>query len=511
MLAAAIAVIGLALTGVVTWAAFRANDNSNDALLHLEVRQVATALSTSLPALQSELTDAVNEANLTNSTAAFQAFAGKIAPAGFTSVSLWRRTATGGQLVAVVGAQPQLVKDGKSGSFFAHLHPSNSLQVSALLPGQPPRLGFAEYPTGDSNFIVYAESELPAHRRLVIPSNSPFGQLNYALYLGPHATPSQLIASTVPLPIQGLRARASVAFGNTSATVVATPRVQLSSSLSGNLPWIVLGAGIVITLASVATIEFVGRRRRQAEMLARELRRLHAEQRSIATTLQHALLPESVPEVPGLELAAHYLPGTQGVEVGGDWYDFVPLDNERLVFVVGDVSGRGVRAASVMASLRFAGHGFALEGHPPHVIIERLRTLLDLESNGYFATVLCGLVDVARHELLLSNAGHPPPILCSPDACSAVSVPPAPPVGVSTRSPDESTRFTVPPLSTIVAYTDGLIERREETLNSGIQRLERAAEQQQEHLDALLESIISDLTKGSPSDDVAVIGVRWLK
>jgi serine phosphatase RsbU (regulator of sigma subunit) len=315
----------------------------------------------------------------------------------------------------------------------------------------------------------------------------------------------------VPIPIQGLRAEASVQFGNTTGTVVATPRVPLSSSLSGNLPWIVLGAGIAITLASVAMIEYVGRRRRQAEVLARELRRLHAEQRSIATTLQHALLPESVPEVSGLELAAHYLPGTQGVEVGGDWYDFVPLDNERLVFVVGDVSGRGVRAASVMASLRFAGHGFALEGHPPHMIIERLRTLLDLESDGYFATVLCGLVDVSRHELLLSNAGHPPPVLCSTDGCKAVSISPSPPIGVTTRSPDESTTVSVPPLSTIVAYTDGLIERRDDTLSRGIERLEHSAAQQQGHLDGLLESIIGDLTEGSPSDDVAVIGVRWLK
>jgi len=507
----AIVVVGLGLTALITWASSRANENSNAALLKLEVRQVAGTLSAALSSVQSELSDAVNEATATHSDAAFNNFvATRVNPFGFVSESLWQRTPTGAQLVGVAGTQPELILDKQAPAFFSHLQQSGQLQVTKLFPSHPPRIGYADDPPGTSPYIVYAESDLPANHRVVVPANSAFGQLSYALYLGPYATPPTLIASTGPTPIHGLQAQSSVAFGNATLTVVATPRTRLSSTLSGDLPWIVLGAGVFITLASAITLEYVGRRRRHAEELASELHQLHAEQRSIATTLQHALLPESVPDAEGLELAARYLPGADGVEVGGDWYDFVPLSDDRLVFVVGDVSGRGVRAASVMASLRFAGHAFAMEGHPPHEVLERLRSLLDVDTDGYFATVVCGRIDVARHELEIATAGHPPPVLCSAQSSAVLQVSPSTPIGVPSPAAATSTVVPVPAHSTILAYTDGLIERRGETLDESFERLERSAAQSSETVDGLLSSIVSDLTEGSPSDDVALIGIRWL-
>jgi len=237
---------------------------------------------------------------------------------------------------------------------------------------------------------------------------------------------------------------------------------------------------------------------------------LYSEQRSIATTLQHALLPQELPAVPGLEVAARYIPGVAGVDVGGDWYDLIPLDSDRVVFVIGDVSGRGVHAASVMASLRFTSRAYALEGHSPNEVIERLRQALDIGDNGHFATVLCGLVDVPRHEVTLANAGHLPPVVAVGEGAEVVAAPPAPPIGVSADHPAAATIITVDAGSTLVAYTDGLVERRGEGLGDSIERLQKSLAQETTSLEDLLDRAVRDLTFGSPEDDVALIGMRWL-
>lgn len=504
--------VGLALTAVITVAAQRANDNNNRALLRLDVRQVGATLSASVSSIQNELTDAVSEAGATNSPAAFEAFATKtVIGHNFSSVSLWTRTPQGLVRLATVGRVPQIVSDGRASSFFAHLHPKSSVQLTGFLPGATPVLGYAESPPGDTRYVVYAESPLPKNRRFTFPSSSPFGQLNYAFYLGPKVESSQLIAASATLPFAGPTANTSLPFGDSTITVVAAPRARLSSVLSAALPWIVLAVGVTLSVVAAAMVEFVGRRRRHAEDLALELQRLHAEQRSIAETLQHALLPETLPDVPGFELAARYLPGVEGVDVGGDWYDFVTPEDGRLVFLIGDVSGRGVRAAAVMACLRFAAHAYALEGHEPDAILTRLRKMLDFDRDGYFATVLCGSVDLGQHRLVLAAAGHPPAILRTSDNTAAISSAISPPIGVMLNGvTPRSTAVALPPASTLIAYTDGLIERRGQRLRDEVHKLERSVAQENGSLDGLLDSIVADFTAKTPDDDIALIGIKWL-
>jgi Stage II sporulation protein E (SpoIIE) len=506
-----VAVVGLGLTGLLTWAAAMANQNDSNSVLQLQVRQVASTLSTALPSVESQLADALTVATTTNSPSAFQTFvSGKIQPAGyFASVSLWQRTATGATLVVSEGAEPQLVLDGGADAFFAHLRVSPQLQVTGILGGSPPRIGYADAAANSYGYIVYAESLLPAGRKITVPSSSPFGQLNYAVYLGHHETEAQLIGASVPTPIQGMRATASVPFGDTTITVVGTPNGSLTGTLSSSLPWIVLAAGTVLSLGSAATVEYVARRRRAAERMGKELTQLYAEQRTIAETLQQALLPQTLPEIEGMDVAARYLPGSRGMDIGGDWYDFVVLDKGRFVFIVGDVSGRGVAAAAVMGSLRFSSRGFALERHPPSEILTQLRKTLDLTADGHFATVLCGLVDVERHEVTLANAGHLPPVLVSGDGAEILAVPPAAPIGVATEDGARPVVVTVGAGSALVAFTDGLVERRDEDLDDSMRRLERAAGQSSGTLDQRLGSIVTDMTLDAPQDDVALIGFRW--
>lgn len=506
-----VAVIGLLITGLLTWAAWTANDSSNSSLLDLQARQTASTLSAAIPGIQSQLADAVTVAIDTGNPATFQKFvSNNVGRSTLASVSLWQRSGTRTVLLATVGSEPQLVADGRVTAFFATVEPSPMLQVTRILPGSPPRLGFAEFPPGKSSYIVYAESPLPADKRLTIPKGSPFSQLNFALYLGRQTDNSALIESSVVTPVRGQHSTVRVPFGNTSITLVASPRTTLTPAVSQALPWIALGLGLALSLASAAIAENLSRRRRRAEEMNDELTSLYSAQRSIAETLQHSLLPEQLPQVSGMEIAARYSPGAQGVDIGGDWYDVVEVGHDRFVFIVGDVSGRGVKAASVMASLRFASRGFALEGHRPAEILGSLTRLLDVGSDAHFATVLCGLVDVGRHEVTLANAGHLPPLLRAGGSTTVLEAPPMAPIGVATAAPAETAAIRVPEGSLLLIYTDGLVERRGESLDETIDRLRSSLLQDSPSVDALLGSIIADLTDGTPDDDVAVLGLKWL-
>src|SRR6185437_12643526 len=138
-------------------------------------------------------------------------------------------------------------------------------------------------------------------------------------------------------------------------------RVPLAGTLPKDLPWIIAVLGSLLTIAATLMTLRLTQRRRGAEELAGRLEvtaneneRLYAEQRGIAQTLQHALLPDRLPELPGIQASARYEAGEEGVEIGGDWYDVIDLDGRRLLLVVGDVSGHGLRAATTMAALRYA-------------------------------------------------------------------------------------------------------------------------------------------------------------
>ena len=163
-----------------------------------------------------------------------------------------------------------------------------------------------------------------------------------------------------------------------------------------------------------------------------------------------------------------------------------------------------------MASLHYASRAYALEGHPPTVILDRLARMMDLERDGHFATVLCGLVDVGMHEVILANAGHLPPVLCGEAGASLVAAKPGSPIGIPSLVPFGRPMVTTGAGGTLIAYTDGLVERRGETLDVGMKRLQEVATRSSSSLEDLLSNIVSELTGNSPTDDIALIGLRWL-
>ncbi|GAB3111557.1 SpoIIE family protein phosphatase [Streptomyces calidiresistens] len=208
--------------------------------------------------------------------------------------------------------------------------------------------------------------------------------------------------------------------------------------------------------------------------------RLYAREREAAVMLQRSLLPQSVPEPPGVRIGFRYVPGSSRAEVGGDWFDVIPLAGGRVAFVVGDVMGHGLRAAATMGRLRTAVRTLADLDLPPAEVLERVNRLSDDLSAGpddpMMATCLYAVHDPATGECAIAKAGHVPPVLLTRDPSTGrlsarpVDVPDGPPIGVPDARHEE-TRTHVPAGSVLVLYTDGLIEKRREDITDGLDRL----------------------------------------
>ena len=504
--------ICLALSVALAWAAHLVDARSNHRLLVREVQQAGAALSSSLPVVQSQLVDAVQVAIDTNADPrVFQRFvAASPSSTGTTSaISLWRVSNGTATLIALQGESLALVSEHLDAAFFARVHPSAMLFVTGIIPGSPARLGYAEMPPGDtSGLVVYREAALPTHR-ITIPASSPFAGLRVALYLGPKTVNDQLLEATDPTPIHGRTSSTSLPFGDTVITVVGATKSPLAGGLSGALPWIVLGVGAVVALVSGSVVESSIRRRLLAEGLAQDNERLYRQQRTIAGTLQHALLPQ-VPDIDGVEIAARYSAGVADLEVGGDWYDVIRTENGRCVFFVGDVSGRGLQAATTMAALRYAARAYSTQGDDIETVLVKLGALLEVENDRQFATVLAGEIDLRRNQVTVASAGHFMPLLLADGDATYIVAPVAPPVGVGSLTSVPTVTFDVPRGARLIAFTDGLIERRDDaSIDTGLERLREAAAHHEAGLEDLMDALMADLVTETASDDTVILGMRW--
>ena len=196
-------------------------------------------------------------------------------------------------------------------------------------------------------------------------------------------------------------------------------------------------------------------------------------ERSAAVALQRSLLPTKLPAVPGIELSARYVPG-EG-EVGGDWYDVLLLPAGRLCIIVGDIAGRGLPAAITMGRLRTTFRAHALDCQDPAELLHLVdRNLRHFEPEA-MATAVCAVVSPDRETLRVSTAGHPPPVIVGPGEPAAF-VPTAHdlPLGVDPLRPRNALTVTLAVGTSVCFYTDGLVERRDENLDIGMERLVRA-------------------------------------
>ncbi|MDF3147506.1 fused response regulator/phosphatase, partial [Streptomyces sp. T21Q-yed] len=190
--------------------------------------------------------------------------------------------------------------------------------------------------------------------------------------------------------------------------------------------------------------------------------RYHNERR-LALTLQRALLPHRLPQVPGVRLASHYRASNRGAEVGGDWYDVLALPDGAVGLAIGDVMGHDVEAAIVMGQLRSALHSLAMEGADPAQVLARLDAYLQSLATERFATCLYAVYDPQRHSLRYAGSGHLPPLLVATDT-AYLELPPALPLGLGSTPVDRAVAF--PPGTSLLLYTDGLVENRSLSLDS---------------------------------------------
>jgi putative methionine-R-sulfoxide reductase with GAF domain len=234
---------------------------------------------------------------------------------------------------------------------------------------------------------------------------------------------------------------------------------------------------------------------------------LYERERAVARTLQQSFLPEQLPVVPGLELAARYLPARRG-DVGGDWYDVFILPNGSVGVGIGDVVGRGVTAATMMVRLRNSLRAFALEASSPGEALTRLNRLLLHFDPTSMATLLFGIVELEEMRFRYANAGHISPIYRTPEGTGfMLEAPLGPPLGVVDHSYLDADRVLHPD-TTVVLCTDGLIERRHESLDIGLRRLCETP-WMDGRLEATADAIIQRfMTDEDHDDDVALLVAR---
>ncbi len=233
-----------------------------------------------------------------------------------------------------------------------------------------------------------------------------------------------------------------------------------------------------------------------------------------AVALQRSLLPTALPAVPGLGLAARYVTGSG--TVGGDWYDVFVLPDGRLGVVVGDVAGSGLEAAVIMGRMRSALRAYVLETADPATALRMLDRKIQYFEPDAMATVLYGLYTPATGEFVISSAGHLPPLIATPGSqARLLPLQPDPPIGIADDPPRRSTTFVIPPGALVCCFTDGLVERRDQAIDDGMDRLaatmdklvaagpggtpERSAE------DACAEAMRALVGNAPAPDDIAVV------
>ncbi|MFB7511520.1 PP2C family protein-serine/threonine phosphatase, partial [Streptomyces broussonetiae] len=247
-----------------------------------------------------------------------------------------------------------------------------------------------------------------------------------------------------------------------------------------------------------------------AGLTGQALLRAHAfdAEHELVGMLQRTLLPRRLPRLPGAVAVARYLPTTAGLEVGGDWYDVIPLADNHVAFVIGDVQGHNAGAATLMGQMRTALRAYAAEGHAPDVVVSHAnRLLLDMETD-LFATCAYVDVDMEQGTAWCVRAGHLEPVLRHPDGTvEIVGAEGGPPLGVLGQAEFPMTPLRLQPGTVIALTTDGLVESVDCDLDTGMARLARElSAADPAHLGLVADAL---LTGSHRTDDVALLLMRY--
>jgi serine phosphatase RsbU (regulator of sigma subunit) len=269
----------------------------------------------------------------------------------------------------------------------------------------------------------------------------------------------------------------------------------------------------VLAVASAAALTgwgfLVVMLRRSGLRLFSALRR-EAEQRTVADELRRSLLPERLPEIPGVRLAARSRPRNSAMRIGGDWYDVISLPSGDIGLVVGDVVGHGIHAATAMAQLRAALRAFAVYEASPAAVLTRVNTVAEALEVTELTTCVYAVVDPATRAVRWSSAGHLNPLAINAEGAGRLLAgDPGPPIGVSTSAVYVDRTWHMDRQGSLMLYTDGLVERRSGSISDNLTRLTtiRGASSDPDDLcDYVLTLLLADVSQAD--DDVTVLAVQ---
>jgi GAF domain-containing protein/anti-sigma regulatory factor (Ser/Thr protein kinase) len=320
---------------------------------------------------------------------------------------------------------------------------------------------------------------------------------------------------------RAVRQREPLFFGSRADFLVAYPGHRTAVEASDKQAWAMLplvSAGRVIgaMIVSYGTPHRFSREERElhvsvSELCAQALERaqLFEAQKSIAADLQRALLPAVLPTPRGARCAARYLPWTHGADVGGDWYDLIELDHDSVAVVIGDVAGHSTSAAATMGQIRNAIRAYALEGHSPTGVMARVNRLVNRLDPNALAT--CCYLELHLDEGTATGvlAGHPPPILRDGTDARPLDLRISMPLGASPVTTYVDTTVLLPARSSLLLYTDGLVEDRRYPIEVGLVDLCKVvAAAPVTEPDALADRVLSaDVWPHPRTDDVALLAI----
>lgn len=502
--------VGLLLTCSAAWTAQHLDQVTEQRLLQQQTKEAGAVLSTAVLLIQQPLATVlqIQSMNPPGDLAPVERLLSKSvgAPNLFVTASIWQRKGGHVRRLATVGAQPALsVSSPATQEFLNAAFDKKTFIAAAVSVGAQRRLAYALADPA-SGSVVYAERAIPADRRAPAASNSAFAELHYAIYLGKATTLAALSTTDVDpakLPFTGNTATVTVAFGGTVLTLVTSARGHIGAPLSQWLPLLLLIGGVVLTATAVGISRLLDERRRAAEDNA-------AIATGMSVQLQRALLPSKLPEIPQLEVAVEYVAGDAGAAIGGDWYSIVAVDSEHYGFVVGDVSGRGIDAVAVMAQARFTLRAYLLRGDRPDVALSASSHQFDINIDGHIVTTILGVGNWRTGEVTVANAGHCRPLIVGTHGARFVDIATGPPLGTGPFL-YEASSFVLSPGETVFCYTDGLVERRTEDIDTGMDRLAGVVADAAQHpLPDVVENTVRTMRSEQAEDDIAVLAFRWI-
>src|SRR3954451_3676373 len=425
----------------------------------------------------------------------------------------WVRPAPvgGGWVVLAAAGQHlqrgQLIDDARVQTFQRALH--STQMIPTPLIGADRRLGFAlGPPAAPAGTVLYRETPLGPLRAPTAASSAPFAELDLVIYESARPDPATVLSATrTDLPLHGDVVNTPLKVGAQAWVVTVRAKKPLVGGFAHDAWWIVGLVALLGALLIALAIESASRRRDYA--LA-----LYASEHEVAETLQRSLLPK-LPRLEGLDLAARYIAGGQGQEVGGDWYDAFPVDQGRVAIVFGDVIGHDLAAAGAMAQIRAVLRAYAVDGAAPADVVNRLDHLIDALGLTQLVTVIYGLMEPpdadGNRRFTYANAGHIAPLVREPTgAVHQLSGGESIVIGAPIDVDHSQIERSLAPGTTLVLFTDGLVEVPGRPLDDTLQELANAvgAGDEGEPLDVVCDRVLATTQGRALRDDIALLTIR---